>query len=252
LYKIRTNTLFIGQNQVFVPQCHSTNSLAAELMRKKDFSEGTLFITDHQTAGRGQRGNSWEADPRKNLTFSLLLKPSFLLAAEQFYLTIVVSLALHEFLTSRLGDEVKIKWPNDILVNDRKICGILIENTLTGDTIQHCIVGIGLNVNQTTFSIPSPTSMRLVAHQEFDLAAELGLILEKLESSYLHLRSGKNDSLKQKYLNRLYWLGVRHQFRSEGKVFTGVITGVGENGSLNILHDGREISFDLKEISFVS
>ncbi len=251
MYKIRTNTLFIGQNQVFVPQCHSTNSVAAELIRKKDFTEGTIVISDHQTAGKGQRGNTWDTEPGKNLTFSLLLKPSFLLAKDQFFLTIAVSLALYNFLTVRFSAEIKIKWPNDILLNDKKICGILIENTLSGDKIQHSIVGIGLNVNQTSFSITSPTSMKLIADHEFDLTTELNLLLENLEVYYLQLRSGKNDLLNQDYLNHLYWLGEEHEFRSTNENFMGIISGIGDNGRLNVLRDGKEISFDLKDITFV-
>lgn len=251
MYKIPANTLFIGQNQVFVPQCHSTNSLATELMRNKDLSEGTIVITDDQTAGRGQRGNTWEAEPAKNLTFSVIVKPSFLAAKDQFYLTMVVSLALREFLTSRLSVEVKIKWPNDILVANKKICGILIENSLSVDTIQHSIVGIGLNVNQVFFSITGPTSMSLIAEHDFDLAWELNLLLEKLEGYYLQLRSGRKELLRQEYLNHLYWIGERRTFRSNDEQFNGMITGVGENGRLTILRDGKEISVDLKEISFV-
>ena len=253
MYKIPAKTLFMGQNQIFVPQCHSTNSVAVELMRNKDLAEGTIVITNHQTAGRGQRGNAWEADPGENLTLSLLLKPSFMLAKDQFYLTMVVSLAAKEFLTTRLSATVKIKWPNDILVNDKKICGILIENTLSGDKIQHSIVGIGLNVNQIAFTIASPTSMKLVAGRDFDLAEELNLFLEKLEVYYLQLRSGKLDSIKQHYLNQLYWRGEVHQFlrSADGEIFSGVITYVEENGRLTILQDNKEVSFDLKEITFV-
>jgi len=251
LYKIPANTLFIGQNQVFVPQCHSTNSLATELMRNKEMSEGMIIITDDQTAGRGQRGNTWEAEPAKNLTFSVILKPTFLAAKEQFYLTIVVSLALREFLKTRLSSEVKIKWPNDILVATKKICGILIENSLSVDSIQHTVVGIGLNVNQDLFSIDGPTSMKLIAGRDFSLARELNLLLEKLEGYYLQLRSGNKELLKHEYLNHLYWLGEPHEFRSNEEQFIGVITGVEENGRLTLLRDGKEISTELKEISFV-
>ena len=251
MYKISANTLFVGQNQVFVPQCDSTNSIASELMRNKDLTEGILVITDNQTAGRGQRGNVWEAQPQKNLTLSVILKPSFLLAKDQFLLTIGVSLAIHEFLESRLSAEVKIKWPNDIMINNSKICGILIENVLSGDKIQHCIIGIGLNVNQTSFSMALPTSMRLIANQEFDLTIELNLILESLEIYYLQMRAGKYDLLKEKYLKHLYWLGEKHLFRSRGEEFSGVITGVEEHGKLNVLRDDKEISYDLKDITFV-
>ena len=251
MYKILANTLFIGQNQVFVPQCHSTNSLATELMRNKDLSEGTIVITNQQTAGRGQRGNVWDAEPEKNLTLSVILKPSFLLAKDQFSLTIAVSLAIHEFLESRISAEVKIKWPNDIMVNNRKICGILIENVLSGDKIQHCIIGIGLNINQTSFSIASPTSMRLVANHHFDLTNELNLILEKLEIYYLQLRSGTYDLLKEKYLRHLYWLGENHVFSSRGENFSGCIAGIEENGKLIVMRENKEISYDLKDITFV-
>ncbi len=251
MYKIPANTLFMGQKKVFVPQCHSTNTMAAELMRNKYLAEGTVVITDYQTAGRGQRGNSWEAEPGRNLTFSVLLNPSFLLAKDQFYLTIIVSLAIREFLASRLACEVKIKWPNDILANNKKLCGILIENTLSGDKIQHSIIGIGLNVNQTSFLIAAPTSMKMLTNHEFDLAEVLNVLLEKLEGYYLQLRSGNKDLLKQEYLNHLYWRGEVHQFRTHHEVFTGVITYVEENGRLTMLRDGKEVSFDLKEISFV-
>ena len=251
MYKINANTLFVGQNQVFVSQCHSSNSIAAEMLRNNDLTEGTLVITDNQTAGRGQRGNVWEAEPEKNLTLSVILKPSFLLAKDQFLLTIAVSLAIQEFLTTRLTAEVKIKWPNDIMVNNSKICGILIENVLSGNKIQHSIIGIGLNVNQTSFSIASPTSMSLVAHHEFDLTNELNLILGKLEIYYLQLRSGKYDVLKENYLRHLYWLGEKHIFRSKGEAFSGFITGVEEYGKLNVMRDTKEISYDMKEIAFV-
>ncbi len=251
MYKIPANTLFIGQNQVFVPQCHSTNSLAAELMRNKDLAEGTVVITDDQTAGRGQRGNSWESEPSMNLTFSIILKPSFLPASDQFFLTMVVSLALREFLALRIPEGAKIKWPNDILVGDCKICGILIENLLRVDTIQHSIVGIGLNVNQKSFSMTGPTSMSLVAGYHFDRALELNLLLEMLEGYYLKLRSGKKELLKQEYLEHLYWNGEPHQFRLKDEEFNGVILGVEDNGRLIMLHKGEKISVGLKEIGFV-
>jgi BirA family biotin operon repressor/biotin-[acetyl-CoA-carboxylase] ligase len=251
LYKIPANTLFIGQNQVYVPQCHSTNSHATDLMRNKDLPDGTIVITDDQTSGRGQRGNTWEAEAAMNLTFSIALKPSFLMVKDQFYLSIVVSLALREYLASRLPAQVKIKWPNDILVEQKKIGGILIENTLSTDTIQHSIVGIGLNVNQKYFSIAEPTSMSLISEHDFELPQELNLLLEELEGYYLQLRTGKKELLKQEYLNHLYRIGERHMFRSKDEEFAGILTGVDENGRLTIFREGKEISVGLKEIAFV-
>ena len=111
-----------------MPECHSTNSLLLDLTRKISQPEGTIVITKQQSRGRGQHGNSWESEPGKNLTLSLLLKPNFLAVKQQFYLTMAFSLGVCDFLTERSIGNVKIKWPNDILVNERKVAGILIEN----------------------------------------------------------------------------------------------------------------------------
>jgi len=241
----------VGKNLVYVPECHSTNTLAAELSQKKGTSDGTVVITDSQTAGRGQRGNTWESEAGKNLTLSVIFRPSFLEVRDQFSLTIVVSLAVRALLTELLSDEVKIKWPNDILVHDRKICGILIENSLSGDRIQHSIVGIGLNINQESLSIATATSMALCAKKQFDPNEILTVLLEKLESYYLQLRSGMGNRLLIEYLLNLYWMGEERVFRMKGEEVRGRIEGVDQAGRL-ILKVQKEIRlYDLKEIAFV-
>lgn len=135
---------------------------------------GTVVMAREQTAGRGQRGNSWEAEPGANITLSLLLRPAGLHPSRQFIISQAVSLAIVGMLDALVaGHRVSIKWPNDIYVDDRKICGILIENSITGSGINHCIVGIGLNVNQTRFlsDAPNPVSLRLLAPDtEYDVA----------------------------------------------------------------------------------
>ena len=150
MYKIPANTLFVGKNLVFVPDCPSTNTLALQITQQSPAKEGTLVITDNQTAGKGQRGNVWEAEPRQNLTFSLILKPGFLAVSKQFYLNVVICLALKDYLMEKISRTVYIKWPNDILVHEKKISGVLIENQLQGAHISNSIVGIGLNMNQKT------------------------------------------------------------------------------------------------------
>ena len=120
MYKIPANTLFTGKNLVFVPDCPSTNTLALEISQQSPVKEGTVVITDQQTAGKGQRGNTWEAEPRQNLTFSLILKPTFLAVNKQFYLNIVICLALKDYLRQKTSGPVHIKWPNDILVHQKK------------------------------------------------------------------------------------------------------------------------------------
>lgn len=251
MYKIPANTLFIGKNLVYVPECHSTNTLASELCQRTSAVEGTVVITDNQTKGRGQRGNSWFSDPHKNITFSLIVRPTFLKPIDQFNLTIAISLALRDFLTHRASGSVKIKWPNDILVNDKKVCGILIENTITSETIQYSVVGIGLNVNQDSFLIESATSMKTIAGHDFTLSDEWSLLCEFLERRYLQLRSGKITELKNEYLNSLYGKGDLRRFMDASGEMQGVIDGINQQGKLLILVDGDIKSYDLKEIRFI-
>jgi len=251
LYKISANTLFMGKNLVYVPECHSTNTLAWELCQRTAAAEGTAIVTDNQTRGRGQRGNEWVSEPYKNLTFTLILKPTFLKPTDQFNLTIAISLALHDFLTQRNVGTVKIKWPNDILINNRKAGGILIENSLTRDTIQYSLVGIGLNVNQESFLISTATSMKVSSGDGFVLNDELASLLEHLELRYLQLRSGKIDELKNDYLRSLYGRGELRTFIDADGEWQGMLEGVSQQGKLLILKQGAVKTYDLKEIRFV-
>ena len=251
MYKIPANTLFLGKNLVFVPECHSTNTLLMELAQKTQSIEGTLVITANQTKGRGQRGNGWETEPGANFTMSLLLKPIFLMAKDQFQLTQSISLGIADYLSERLAKNISIKWPNDILVGNKKITGILIENTLSGDYIQQSIIGIGLNVNQTIFEIATATSMKLENENSFQLPDELGLLLGNIEKRYLQLRVGKKQELNEEYLKRLYWKGEARKFSTNEKVFIGKIEGVDSVGRLLVKNDNKIQSFGLKEIAFV-
>jgi len=251
LYKISANTLFTGQQLVFVPECHSTNSLASELATKNILSEGSVIITSNQTAGRGQRGNTWEAAAGMNLTFSILVKPTFLFVKNQFYLTIITSLAVIDFLKDQSVAEVKIKWPNDILVGKKKIAGILIENSLQQETIQQSIVGIGLNINQNNFAFSTATSLAIVKNQDFDLNQSLNSLMKNFEKRYLQLRSGKLAELKSEYLENLFSLNESQTFISNGKELEGTIEDVDENGELMVLINGEKRNYNLKEISFV-
>jgi BirA family transcriptional regulator, biotin operon repressor / biotin---[acetyl-CoA-carboxylase] ligase len=181
---------------------------------------------------------------------SLLLKPNFLSIKDQFYLTMAVSLGVHDFLVERLYGKVKIKWPNDVIVEEKKITGILIENSLSGETLQQSVIGIGLNVNQQLFSVTTATSMSLEAKKEFDLSVELNRLIEKLEKRYLQLRSGRASELKEAYLKNLYRVGEEHLFMSNGQPFNGTIEGVDDSGKLKVRSNGLSVVFGLKEISF--
>lgn len=241
----------MGKNLVFMPECHSTNTIASELCQQSHSPEGTLVITNRQISGRGQRGSSWEAQPGMNLTFSIILKPSFLTAKNQFFLSIVTSLAIHDYLSQMCSESIRIKWPNDILVNEFKICGILIENQLLGQQVTNSVVGIGFNVNQLQFSVPEATSLSLETNSAYDLQEVLDGILSNLEARYLQLKQNKVYELNAAYLNHLYRIKEEHWFKSGSDQFKGEISGIDEQGRLRVSVNGKERTFAVKEIAFV-
>lgn len=235
-----------------MPECPSTNDEVRRLYADKADLNGAVMVTDHQTAGRGQRGNRWEATSGLNLTFSVMLRPAFLRLQDQFLLNVIASLALAELLAD-LGIEAKIKWPNDVMIEERKISGILLENQVSGNKLQYSIVGIGLNVNQEHFNIPTATSLKQCTGNTHHLASLLSLLLEKLEVYYLMLRSGQNTKLLTEYERRMYWRGEKHSFATNNLNFTGEIHGIDQStGALCMLVDGEQKKFEVKQVVYLS
>lgn len=251
-------TLFIGQNAIYVKSLASTNTYASELLRQIALSEGTLVYTFEQEKGRGQRGNSWESDPNKNVTLSLVLQPHFLTPQQQFLLTKITALAVADLLAEILqaygiSHQIHIKWPNDIYVNDKKIAGILIENYLRETSIQQAIVGVGMNVNQEVFrTAPNATSLFSLIHKTTDLQQCIALFCECFETRYLQLKNNKLEQLNADYLSLLYRINEWSTYETPGKqTFEGNIKGVSEIGKLQVeLISGQVKEFDLKEIVF--
>lgn len=251
MYKILASTVFLGKNLVFMPECHSTNTLAQQLCQETPpVADGTVVITSNQTAGRGQRGNTWHVEPGKNFTFSIILNTSFLAIQHQFYLNIFTSLAIKTYLRSKGCEGVSIKWPNDLHHKSSKIGGILVENQLSGNRFSSSVVGIGLNVNQRQFELESATSISLILDRELDLASELEILLHAIEIRYFQLRSGDLDGLMRDYLQALHWRNEVHTFSSKGQSFTGIIQGVDPAGRLVVQVDNKEQFFDVREISY--
>jgi len=248
--------LFVGQNLITLKEVDSTNTfLKNTLSNSKPLPEGTVIMAESQYAGRGQQMNKWNSDPGKNLTFSLLLNPTFLAIANQFDLTRAVSLGVHDGLATILGDKLKIKWPNDVYYADGKLGGILIENLLQGSQIKQSVIGIGLNVNQDVFPdwVPNPVSVKQILQQDYDLRVLLSEICSHIEAWYLKLKAGKVEFVRKAYLDRLYWLNQPHNFRANGSVFEGEIITVKDNGVLVIKSNiGAEMEFSFKEIEFLN
>jgi len=247
--------LFVGQNLLTLKEVDSTNNFLKDLLsNSKPLPEGTVIMAEEQFAGQGQHNNQWHSEPGKNLTFSLLLNPSFLAIADQFDLNRVVSLGVFDALQPLLGDQLKIKWPNDIYYADKKLGGILIENLLQGAHIKNSVIGIGLNVNQENFpdGAGNPTSVWQILQKDCDLLALLADICSHIEAYYLNLKTGKIDFIRNSYLKRLYWLNERRDFKADGIIFTGTIKNVKGNGLLVMHRDNEEVTYNLKEIEFLN
>lgn len=223
--------------------------------RNPAYSEGDIVIAERQTAGRGQRGHTWESAEGQNLTFSLILEPRFLPVNEQFLLSEVLALGLVDTL-AEYKIEARIKWTNDIYVGDKKIVGMLVENSLTGGCLARTIAGIGLNINQTEFdpSLPNPTSMSLVAGREFDREEVLTRLHHNIMSLYESLRCDEKEMLQSRYRSTMYRLGEKHPYTlADGTVFEGTIRGVQPSGELQIEHssDGSLHEYLFKQVEFV-
>ncbi len=251
MLKFQPKTYFIGKNAVYLPSCHSTNEIASEIIQNQSFFEGTVVITDNQTAGKGQRGNSWESNAGQNITYSILLKPLFLHINEQFKLNIAISLAIYEFLCKYLSKDLRIKWPNDMYVGNKKIGGILIENSISGNRISNTIIGIGVNVIQQSFSHSKATSLALETKiSDWQIHSLIEILCECIEKYYLQLKNGQHLIQKQKYLERLFWYQENKTFIVQQEKKIGKIIDINPQGKLMIDFDGKVLDFDLKEISF--
>ena len=248
--------LFVGQNLIILKEVDSTNNfLKNTLSNSKPLPEGTVIMAESQYAGRGQQQNRWHSDAGKNLTFSILLKPSFLAISGQFDLTRAISLGVYDALYPLLGEGLKIKWPNDIYYNDMKLGGMLIENAIQGSQMKHSIIGIGLNINQASFpeSVPNAASIKQILQRDYDLRQILSDICSHIEAWYLKLKAGQVDVVRKEYLSRLYWLGQNKRFRCATGDFEGIVKDVLNNGLLVVKNSFEtELTFNFKEIEFLN
>ena len=222
--------------------------------RDEKYREGDVVWADFQTAGRGQRGHEWHSRKGENLTFSVVLEPTFVPIAEQFAVSEVVALSLVDML-AEYGIEAKIKWTNDIYVGDRKLVGILIEHSLAPTSLRRTIVGVGINVNQTEFdaSLPNPVSMTQLLGKELDAKEVLQCFLNCLQENYEHLREGGAKALHNRYNELLYRLNEYHTYAlPSGEKFSAKILGTAPSGALRLENeDGSAKDYLFKEVEFV-
>lgn len=231
----------------------TSTALAADAAEQP---HGTVYATRSQTAGRGQRGNSWEAAPGLNLTFSVLLRPSLPFeVSETFAVSMLTALAVADVLSQVTGEKILVKWPNDIYAGDRKLGGILIENSLQGHNVRHTIAGIGINVNQVTFEsdAPNPVSLRNITQHKYDLEPLLTLLSSRVIAEVdSYLANPNFDSLVCRYRS-CQWRGTGlHHWRDNrtGILFHAYIHSVSLHGTLTLTDsDGVARCFAFKEVS---
>ena len=232
------------------PITSSTNDDA----RDEKYREGDVVWADFQTAGRGQRGHEWHSRKGENLTFSVVLEPTFVPIAEQFAVSEVVALSLVDML-AEYDVEAKIKWTNDIYVGDRKLVGILIEHSLASILLRRTIVGVGINVNQTEFdpSLPNPVSMTQLLGKELDAEAVLNRFISHLQRNYEVLRSGGKTELHNRYNALLYRKNEFHTYAlPSGEKFRAKIVGTAPSGALRLEEkDGNVKDYLFKEVEFI-
>lgn len=232
----------------------STSTFLKEMAKKSNLENYTVVVTKSQTKGRGQRENSWISEPNKNLTFSVFIKDFELLVLNQKYLNFAVCLAVFDVIKKHLNTNIFIKWPNDIMSANQKICGILIENKIADAKINQTILGIGLNVNQDIFPMQfkNISSLKKITGKLYDLDQLLNEIISVLKKRIKALTTDKFLKLEQEYLNVLYKKNIPSMFKNADNVlFMGKIVGVSKTGKLKIELENKTIKkFQIKEISF--
>ena len=243
----------VWQKVIKLDTVNSTNKHLAKLLKELKYPEGTLVSSLFQSEGKGQGSNSWESEKGLNILCSLVLYPDFLSIEKNFFLSKIVSLGIARYVQTKIN-HVKIKWPNDIYYQNKKLSGILIENTIKGSNINRCIVGIGFNLNQNIFlsNAPNPVSLNQISQTVYSVDQEIIILRDNIRIFYDKLRAGKFDEINQEYLKCLYWFDEFRSFKSDTEAFTAKITGISEIGHLQVLTENQEKKeFDFKEIEFV-
>ena len=242
-----TNSLLI------LDSVDNTNNYAMGMIRAGSASHGNAYFAHEQTNGKGRRGKVWKTDKGKNITLSIIVDPHFLAVNRQFQLSVAVSLACLDLFIKYAGDDVKIKWPNDLFWNDRKAGGILIENVIKGNVWQWAVIGIGININQTDFDVSNnflPVSLKQITGKDFDvieLSHELcSALLKRIED----LKNDGYENMIIEYNRNLFKLNEKVKLKKDNIVFETTIKGVSQEGQL-LSKDVMERSFDFDEVEWV-
>lgn len=231
----------------------STNNFAKKLLKSSIQAEYTCITTEEQTKGKGQRGNIWISEKGKNLLFSIIIYPNFIPVNQQFYISKAVSSAIIDVL-NKITNNFKIKWPNDIYFNNKKICGILIENSLSGNKINSSIIGIGLNINQKKFpeNLQNPISLCQITSKYFEKNEILNSIIYKIIEKFEKIKTENLHFLDSEYHKNLLGINKNLLFEDKSGKFFGKIIKTDKSGRLIIKKKTGEIKkYFFKEVKFL-
>lgn len=242
---------------IHLEETDSTNRYCREELREQLAGNAqprlTVVTTEYQSAGKGQGSNTWESERGRNLLFSVVCHPVWIPVTAQFLLSECIAMAIRDVL-SKLTDGITIKWPNDIYYRDRKVCGILIENSLQGGHIKDCIIGVGLDVNQTVFrgDAPNPMSLAQILGHEVDRERLLQDIVSRFDRYLRGSESGLYGDIATLYQSYLYRQSGFYRYRDSYGEFEAALVEVEDDGHL-VLRDraGRIRSYAFKEVEYI-
>lgn len=236
-----------------MPECQSTQDEALARLKSSKPEKSLIVLAGNQTHGKGQTGNQWQVEPNTNLTFSLVKKWNGFLVENQFFLSQAIALSIYEVVKSLTELPLFVKWPNDILLNQKKIAGILVSNTLMGNSLEYSVIGIGLNVNQKHFSeLRQAGSLFSITGKSYELTVILEQIVQKLAFYFLLIEKGDFETIKKGYLAVLFgYLEWRNYKLPDGNMFPGKIFDVDVSGKLWLETAETKQAFELKELSFI-
>ncbi|WP_103071930.1 biotin--[acetyl-CoA-carboxylase] ligase [Aquimarina sediminis] len=232
----------------------STNTFLRDLNREKQLTDMVCVVARKQLAGKGQMGTTWQSSPGENLTCSVFMPVKEILLTDQFYVSIATSLAVYDVLGNLMVPRLSIKWPNDILSDRQKLCGILIENVVKNGRMMGAIIGVGLNINQKEFdNLPQAGSLKQIMGQNFNIEEILHSLMASLEKRFDELKISNFKKLKEAYEAVLFRKNKPSTFLNiKGESFVGIIKAISNDGKLQVLIEDEVISdFDLKEIKLL-
>lgn len=252
MVKIQPKTLFVGKNILYLPTCHSTNEIARQKIQNEEFINGTVIYTDYQTNGKGLRGNHWESVATENLLMSLIINPEFIKVEDQFLLNILTANSIHQLLTTLGFENVTIKWPNDIYINDKKVAGVLIEGSISGNKLGPMVIGIGLNIYQKIFNNEKASSL-LAENKDFTLSRNqiIEQFCEIFESGFNKFQALGKPYLLNYYLENLFGINQKRKFLVNNIEIFGIISGIDNFGRLELISENEKKYYDLKEIKYL-